>query len=49
MRKLDLDARMTIKTSAAKGVSHNEIARMLGVTEGAMRYQVKRMQTDAVD
>ena len=40
---------MTIKTLAAKGVSQSEIARMLGVTEGAVRYQVKRMQADAVD
>jgi DNA repair ATPase RecN len=30
MSKLDLEARMTIKTLAAKGVSHCEIARMLG-------------------
>jgi transposase len=49
MSKLDLEARMTIKTLAAKGVSHCEIARMLGVTEGAVRYQVKRMQAGAVD
>lgn len=49
MSKLDLEARMTIKTLASKGVSHSEIARMLGVTEGAVRYQVKRMQAGAVD
>ena len=49
MSKLDLEARMTIKTLAAKGVSHCEIGRMLGVTEGAVRYQVKRIQAAAVD
>ena len=49
MSKLDLEARMTIKTLAAKGVSQCEIARMLGVTEGAVRYQVKRMQAGTVD
>ena len=49
MSKLDLEARMTIKTLAAKGVSHCEIARLLGVTEGAVRYQAKRMQAGVVD
>jgi IS30 family transposase len=49
MSKLDLEARMTIKTLVSKGVSHSEIARMLGVTEGAVRYQVKRIQAAAVD
>ncbi len=49
MSKLDLEARMTIKTLASKEVSHSEIARMLGVTEGAVRYQVRRMQAGAVD
>jgi IS30 family transposase len=34
MSKLDLKARMTIETLAAKGVSHSEIARILGVTDG---------------
>jgi transposase len=49
MSKLDLEARMTIKTLVSKGVSHSEIARMLGVTEGAVRYQVKRIKAAAVD
>ncbi len=33
----------------SKGISHSEIARMLGVTEGAVRHQVKRIQAAAVD
>jgi transposase len=49
MRRLDLEARMTIRTLAGKGVSHCEIARLLGVTEGAVRYQARRMQVAAVD
>lgn len=40
---------MTIKTLLAKGVSHCEVARLLEVTEGAVRYQAKRMATGAVD
>lgn len=40
---------MTVKTLMATGVSQSGIARMLGVTEGAVRYQVKRMQAGAVD
>lgn len=49
MSKLDVEARMTIKTLVSKGVSHCEIARMLGVSEGAVRYQVRRMHTGAID
>lgn len=49
MSKLNQEARMTISTLTAKGVSHTAIARMLGVTEGTVRYQVKRMQQQAVD
>ena len=40
---------MTIKTLVAKGVSQCEIARLLGVSEGAVRYQVRRMASGAVD
>jgi len=43
MAKLDEEARMTIKTLARKGLSNREAARLLGVTEGAVRYQRKRM------
>ena len=49
MAKLNLEARMTISTLTAKGVSNCEIARMLGITEGSVRYQSKRMQSGAVD
>lgn len=40
---------MTIKTLAAKEVANAQIARMLGVTEGTVRYHRKRMDAGAVD
>jgi transposase len=40
---------MTIKTLARKGFANSEIAKMLGVTEGAVRYQLKRMTADSID
>jgi transposase len=49
MSKLDVEARMTIKTLVSKGVSRSAIARMLGVSEGAVRYQARRMQAGAID
>jgi transposase len=49
MSKLKLEDRMTIQTLARKHVSHCEIARLLGITEGAVRYQIKRMDVGAVD
>jgi transposase len=49
MSKLDLDSRMTIKTIFGKGVSASAVARLLGVTEGAVRYQARRMQSGAID
>jgi IS30 family transposase len=49
MSRLDPEARMTIKTLAARGASNSDIARLLGVTEGAVRYHVERMQTGALD
>jgi IS30 family transposase len=36
--KLDLEAQMTIKKLHAQGVPNARIAKMLGVTEGAVRY-----------
>lgn len=42
MSKLDLESRMTIKTMLAKGVTASAVARLLGVTEGAVRYQARR-------
>lgn len=49
MSKLDLEARMTIKTLLSKLVSRSEIARLLGVTEGAVRYQIRRTQSGEAD
>jgi transposase len=49
MSKLNLEARMTIQTLARQKLSHCEIARLLGVTEGAVRHQLKRMEAGAVD
>jgi hypothetical protein len=49
MSKLDLESRMTIKALLGKGVAACEVARLLGVTEGAVRYHVRRMQAGATD
>ncbi len=40
---------MTIKALAARGATNSEIARLLGVTEGAVRYQVKRFERGLTD
>jgi transposase len=48
MSALD-EARMTIKTLSSRGATKSEIARLLGVTEGAVRYHVTRMQSGALD
>ena len=49
MSKLNLEARMMIQTLAERRVAVREIARLLAVSEGAVRYQVKRMEAGAVD
>ena len=49
MAKLDEEACMTIKTLAQKGVSNRETARLLGITEGAVRYQLGRMHSGQPD
>lgn len=49
MTKLDKRCRMTIATLKEKGVPNTEIARMLEVTEGAVRYHVGRTAACAVD
>ena len=49
MSKLDLESRMTIKTMMSKGVSASQVARLLGVTEGAVRYHARRMREAAAD
>lgn len=48
MRRLDLEALMTIKTLKNR-TAKTEIARLLQVTEGAVRYHVGRMEAGAVD
>lgn len=49
MSKLRLEALMTIQTLSARRTAHTQIARMLGVTEGTVRYRLKRMAAGAVD
>jgi transposase len=49
MSRLDTEARMTIKALAARGASNSHIARLLGVTEGAVRHHRARMQAGALD
>jgi transposase len=47
--KIDQEARMTVKVLAQKGVSHCATARHLGVTEGAVRYHLRRQAAGAID
>lgn len=49
MAKLDEAACMTIQTLARKGLSNRETARILGVSEGAVRYQRKRTAEQTPD
>ena len=49
MGRLDTEARRTIKTLAKRGATNSHIARLLGVTEGAVRHHVARLQTGALD
>ena len=49
MGRLDPEARMTIKALSDRGATRGEIARLLGVTEGAVRYHVRRMASGAPD
>ena len=45
----DLEVRMTIKTLARKGVPKRDIARQLEMSEGNVRYHLRRMAADASD
>lgn len=45
----DLEVKMTIKTLAQKGVSKRAIARQLKLSEGTVRYHLKRMDSGASD
>lgn len=49
MAKLSWEARMSIEVLADKGVSNREVARLLGVSEGTVRYHRRRQATGAVD
>src|SRR3954451_917918 len=49
MNRLDPEARRTIKTLAARAATNSHIARLLGVTEGAIRHHVTRLQAGARD
>lgn len=44
-----LELRVTIKTLATKGVAHRAIARQLGLSEGTVRYHLRRMASGATD
>src|SRR5215207_9326796 len=37
------------ETSASRGATNSEIARLFGVTEGTIRYHAERIRSDAVD
>jgi transposase len=47
--KLDQEARMAIKALTERGRSASSVARTLGVTEGAVRYHLRRQAAGAVD
>lgn len=47
--KLGLEARMTIKELKRRGWSRCGIARALGVTEGTVRYHLRRFEEEATD
>ena len=49
MAKLGLEARMTIKELSRRGMSRCAIARTLGITEGTIRYHLRRQAQAAVD
>jgi IS30 family transposase len=45
----DLEIRMTIKTLAAKGLPNRAIARQLELSEGTVRYHLKRQEAGVTD
>jgi DNA-binding transcriptional ArsR family regulator len=49
MGRLDPEARMAIKALAERGTTRSEIARLLGVTEGAVRHHLRRMAAGVAD
>ena len=49
MGRLDAEAKTTMSFLMRKGQSKSEVARLLGVTEGTVRYHAKRKAAGAVD
>jgi hypothetical protein len=49
MGRLDAEAKITMTFLVQKGQSRSAVARLLGVTEGAVRYHAKRAAAGAVD
>jgi len=49
MSRLDKEARMVMKTLTTRGATKSEIARLLQVSEGSVRYHLKRMEGGAAD
>ena len=49
MGRLDAEAKTTMSFLMRNGQSKSEVARLLGVTEGAVRYHAKRKAAGAVD
>ena len=49
MARVDREARVTIKALVSRGSSNAAVARLLGVSEGAVRYHVTRMSAGALD
>src|SRR5690606_6798038 len=47
--KLGWEARMTIGELSRRGIAASEIARTLDVTEGAVRYHLRRQAAGAID
>jgi transposase len=47
--KLDQEARMTIKKLSSRGLAKTEIARLLAVTEGSVRYHLRRQAAGSID
>lgn len=49
MAKLSAGDVVSVSSLVKRGVSNVEIARLLGVSEGAVRYQRRRLEAGAVD
>lgn len=49
MGRLSTEDRVTIRSLSVRGATRSEIARLLGVSEGTVRYHLARMAAGAVD